>query len=714
MSRTILVNFPGILSSIPAHKHENGGGWVANTAYAHRTAFVHKTAMVWGYAVVNEDAHIGENAQIYGSTVVEKDASVVGYRISSGTVRSPKTVDADVSLFVDFETTMFMEFRIEITQKRTYYQWVIYSGDTEISSGVAITIEVARKCAKDEIRRASNKEYASFYGRKDYTVIEQVRYDFGNGFIPAHKHENGGGWVADTAIVAKTAYVSPYAQVIDSARVREKAWIRGNAKITENSEVACGVVVGEDIVLYGNVVIKDTKWRNNVTFFMGPVEACVKHQVVWVREIARLIDFGNGGVPAHKHPNGGGWVADTAKVHPTAYICPESQVSGNAVVGENVKVLGRKIEGNTIIHSPKIIIFFVGKYIIKITKRSKFYRWVLCFAENDIATGMSATFEDAEKNARAANTEIVDSEQFDTEDPTTINSTLDFSGDTVIMRFDFGNGLVPAHKHENGGGWVADTAKVAKKAYVGPTARVWGTAYVSEGCTLYDTSGVFGSSYLEENVTLSGTVSIAGDVVIPKGAIIHALVTYTLQNQLSLHDFGNGLVPAHRHENGGGWVADTAVVSSEAHIGANSVVYDNAQVLGASQVLDSRVYGDVVLDNTTISNKYFCGKIKIENYDFGSGLVAAYKCPNGGGWVATTVNLKETAFIGPFAKAFGHTDVAGKLVDSAQVSGFAKIGLDVTLKGNIHVCGCSSILGDVTLGGAGVIDNVTKIFGNGG
>jgi len=43
-------------------------------------------------------------------------------------------------------------------------------------------------------------------------------------------------------------------------------------------------------------------------------------------------DFGAGPVPAHQHPNGGGWVADTASVSETAYIGPAARVSGNAVV----------------------------------------------------------------------------------------------------------------------------------------------------------------------------------------------------------------------------------------------------------------------------------------------------------------------------------------------------------------------------------------------
>ena len=44
--------------------------------------------------------------------------------------------------------------------------------------------------------------------------------------------------------------------------------------------------------------------------------------------------------------------------------------------------------------------------------------------------------------------------------------------------FNDGNGPVPAHRHSNGGGWVADTATVADTAYLGPTAHVYGNARV--------------------------------------------------------------------------------------------------------------------------------------------------------------------------------------------------------------------------------------------
>jgi hypothetical protein len=41
-------------------------------------------------------------------------------------------------------------------------------------------------------------------------------------------------------------------------------------------------------------------------------------------------DFGEGPVPAHQHPNGLGWVADTATVEVSAFVGSDAQVYGNA------------------------------------------------------------------------------------------------------------------------------------------------------------------------------------------------------------------------------------------------------------------------------------------------------------------------------------------------------------------------------------------------
>ena len=63
-----------------------------------------------------------------------------------------------------------------------------------------------------------------------------------------------------------------------------------------------------------------------------------------------------------------------------------------------------------------------------------------------------------------------------------------------MSTFDFGFGSVPAHKHKNGGGWIADTIDVSEEIYVGENARIsggaisggeiYGSARIS-GCEIY-------------------------------------------------------------------------------------------------------------------------------------------------------------------------------------------------------------------------------------
>ena len=58
-------------------------------------------------------------------------------------------------------------------------------------------------------------------------------FDFGDGPVAAHRHPNGGGWVADTASVADTAFVGPDARVSGSAHVSGDAMVSGDTVVTE-------------------------------------------------------------------------------------------------------------------------------------------------------------------------------------------------------------------------------------------------------------------------------------------------------------------------------------------------------------------------------------------------------------------------------------------------------------------------------------------------
>ena len=58
---------------------------------------------------------------------------------------------------------------------------------------------------------------------------------------------------------------------------------------------------------------------------------------------------GLGPVSAHQHPNGGGWVADSATVADTAYVGPSAHVGGLAIVTDSAIVAGKASVGGSAI-----------------------------------------------------------------------------------------------------------------------------------------------------------------------------------------------------------------------------------------------------------------------------------------------------------------------------------------------------------------------------
>ena len=57
------------------------------------------------------------------------------------------------------------------------------------------------------------------------------------------------------------------------------------------------------------------------------------------------------GVPAHQHPNGGGWVADAAHVAAHVYVGPDARIRGGTIGGGTIwggTIWGGTIEGGTI------------------------------------------------------------------------------------------------------------------------------------------------------------------------------------------------------------------------------------------------------------------------------------------------------------------------------------------------------------------------------
>ena len=109
--------------------------------------------------------------------------------------------------------------------------------------------------------------------------------------------------------------------------------------------------------------------------------------------MSTTFDFGFGPVPAHRHPHGGGWVADTAHVADSAYIGPDARVYGDAWVNGDARVYGdaqvygdawvngnARVSGNATISKPSDYLL-----IGPIGSRAAFMTWTR--SDNCIATG---------------------------------------------------------------------------------------------------------------------------------------------------------------------------------------------------------------------------------------------------------------------------------------------------------------------------------------
>ena len=77
----------------------------------------------------------------------------------------------------------------------------------------------------------------------------------------------------------------------------------------------------------------------------------------------------------------------------------------------------------------------------------------------------------------------------------------------------------------------------------------------------------------------------------------------------------------HQHSNGGGWVANTALVDATAYVGPDAQVYGNAQLFGNAQLSgNARLFGDAQLSGNawTTSPLYIQGtKHSITNCAYG-------------------------------------------------------------------------------------------------
>ena len=67
-------------------------------------------------------------------------------------------------------------------------------------------------------------------------------------------------------------------------------------------------------------------------------------------------DFGYGPISAHKHPNGGGWVADDCSVSSDSFIAEDSRVTGGSRVDRGSVVTGGSVvDGRSVVDGGSVV-----------------------------------------------------------------------------------------------------------------------------------------------------------------------------------------------------------------------------------------------------------------------------------------------------------------------------------------------------------------------
>jgi len=106
----------------------------------------------------------------------------------------------------------------------------------------------------------------------------------------------------------------------------------------------------------------------------------------------------------------------------------------------------------------------------------------------------------------------------------------------------------------------------------------------------------------------------------------------------------------HRHQNGGGWVQDTARVEPSAYVGAEALVFDFARVLENARVSDwARVYGQACLRDAA----HVCGHAQIH----------------------------DCALVCHAARVYGRAEISGRAV----IAGTACVCSSVIISGAVHL-----------------------------
>ena len=167
-------------------------------------------------------------------------------------------------------------------------------------------------------------------------MIEIVRathsFKEGDNPVAAHRHPNGGGWVADTASVDESVYIEAGSCVFGIARVVGSVRLTGESSIYD-----CAWVWGDDVRIHGQSQVFDNAL---VSGSARLVHGAKVFGEAWVCDRAQVLSgarvFGQGYVGGEAKVERGAEVYDEAMIYGKAKLievalCGTDRLHGSAI-----------------------------------------------------------------------------------------------------------------------------------------------------------------------------------------------------------------------------------------------------------------------------------------------------------------------------------------------------------------------------------------------
>lgn len=171
----------------------------------------------------------------------------------------------------------------------------------------------------------------------------EQKHDFkdGRGRVPARRHINGKGWIANTAVVEDSVYVGPNSEVFNNACVSGRVRLEGNARVHGSAVVSGEVIIKQHAQIYGQAVV---------------------HDLVMLHDFARIT--GRAHVTGRTRMFGNSLITDSAQVNGCTLtglveisgsaLLIRSHITGSESVGQpyvraNAVVINSTIEGSVVV-----------------------------------------------------------------------------------------------------------------------------------------------------------------------------------------------------------------------------------------------------------------------------------------------------------------------------------------------------------------------------